>query len=176
VLKVTNANRFIKGIEVFQKQLNKSVSDFYRGWTVKMYRQAVWTTPQWTGNAASNWNYGVGTIDTSYTSAKLKSLWKEATQVHKRGDEVAVQESFIRNKGKDTAVVVMGGKLPDIFISNHSKSLSGESYAGYLEENPNNFLRTVNEPGHMLQAVRYKFGSLGRIPLKAVRSYSGIRI
>ena len=37
-----------------------------------------------------------------------------------------------------------------VFITNAARDLSGDSYAGMLEANPNNYLRAVNEPGHMV--------------------------
>lgn len=180
-LDIKNAAEFIKGVGEFEKNLDKAVGEIYRGWTVKIFQQAVRTTPQWTGSAASNWNYSVGTINSHFETYKLETA-KEIEDLTgefkplQKGHPEAVTEAFFSNSGKDGKVKLQGGLLPTVYINNPSQSLTGRAYAQKLEDNVNGFLRAVNEPGHMVRDTAYRFGTMGKLQLSQRNALKETRI
>lgn len=157
-----SAKQFEKGIDDWLLETEKNIVDVFRGFAVALFNYAVWETPQWSGSAASNWNlrYGYPSSDVGYelkignisergslSGSRNVSRLKFGVPVSQKGDGRAMTVAVARNADKPSTII---GHSLDIFITNASKSLSGESYIEMLETNPNNYLRAVNEPGHML--------------------------
>jgi len=157
-----SAREFSEGLDAWLVETEKLVVDVFRGFAVALFNYAVWETPQWSGSAASNWNlrYGYPSSEADY-DLKIGNLSERGSQsggrnlprmrfgvpVAQKGDGRAAMVAKARNAGKPETIT---GHHLDVFITNTSKGLSGESYMSMLEENPNNYLRAVNEPGHML--------------------------
>jgi hypothetical protein len=130
-------------------------------------------TPQWSGNAASNWKLSVGAPDTTISTELLQANLPAANRVSRAdqgayygygfgpplytaGDPYAMQVAVGRNQGRDT-LIKLGSQ---VYISNSSTSLSGKAYIDMLEANPNNFLRAENQPGHMVERTALKMSKL----------------
>jgi len=157
-----SAKTFTEGLDSWLLETEKRVVDVFRGFAVALFNYAVWETPQWSGSAASNWNfrYGYESSEVDY-DLKIGNLSERGSRsggrnlprmkfgvpVTQKGDGRAMAVARARNTGKPETVI---GHRLGIFITNASKSLSGESYIEMLESNPNNYLRAVNEPGHMV--------------------------
>lgn len=157
-----SAKAFTEGLDEWLVETEKRVVDVFRGFAVALFNYAVWETPQWSGSAASNWNfrYGYASSEVDY-DLKIGNLSERGSRsggrnlprmkfgvpVAQKGDSRAIAVAAARNAGKPETVI---GHSLGIFITNASKNLNGESYIGMLEENPNNYLRAVNEPGHMM--------------------------
>ncbi len=93
------------------------------------------------------------------------------------GNVEARRYAAMANSGRENKVTVSkAGSLPTIFIANASRNLSGQAYTQKLEDNPNGFLRTVNEPGHMVARVVAKFGNKGILSHQERLYYRSARI
>ena len=135
----------------------KEVLDVFHGFVTVAYNIVVDETPQWTGHATAQWNIGINHLDVSRSHLYLKENLavsrsvkgdssKEFVSSKKKGDPEAVAEAKRRQTG-----IVEQIKLADmIFISNNVEGLLTGSYAAKLEANPNSYLRSVNDPGHMV--------------------------
>lgn len=168
-----NANAFIKGIDSWLEETEKELDQAFRGFCVGAFHKVAMETPQWSGNAASNWKLSIGSPDTSVSTELLQANTPAANRVtradqgayfgygfgpplYSAGDPYAVQVAAARNRGRDT-LIKLGST---VYISNSSESLSGQSYIAMLEANPNNFLRAVNEPGHMVERTAVEMNNL----------------
>jgi len=162
MIKISGTSKFISGIDKWLADTDKELDDAFRGFCVMAFHRLVTETPQWSGSAATNWNLSTGSEDTS-TQEKLQvKAWESANQddwgpVSIKGDPLAVGLAIQRNMGKDAKIKVGD----EVYISNSAKSISGQSYIMMLEENPENFLRTDNEPGHMVENVSRRASNLG---------------
>lgn len=173
MIKFKNADAFIKGIEDWILNTEAELDQAFRGFCVGAFHRVVMETPQWSGNAASNWKLSVGAPDTSVSTELLQANLPAANRVtradqgayygygygpplYAAGDPYAMQIAVGRNQGRD-AQIKLGSK---VYISNSSESLSGKSYIEMLEANPNGFLRAVNQPGHMVERAASTMGSL----------------
>lgn len=182
MFRLDNEAEFIRGIKKFEAELDKTVEEVYRGWSVMLFGRILRTTPQWTGNAASNWAYNVGSP--SYDTSQVIIMEAERAEEQgvpikpkKMGHPEAISMARSANTGKEKTVKLTGkDNLPTIYISNASKSLTGKSYITYLESNPNNFLRAENEPGHMVARASDFYGNRGKISVSDQRMYRGARI
>lgn len=154
-------------LEIYGQRLGEVCEEIYRGLCIDMFHSVVMNTPQWTGNAASNWNLGVGHRDTTYdVTLKASNQSERASQsktrnasrtrfgspVAEKGDTRAADIAVSRNAGREQAITLTS----TVFITNYSKSLSGETYIKKLEDNANDFLRPVNRPGHMVEITEAK--------------------
>lgn len=177
---IVDAPKFIKGIDAFLKQLDVEVAEIYRGWSVRLFYTLLDTTPQWTGNAVANWNFSVGSpdysSDNSLMLAQASKAYGEEDPPKQMGHPVAIALAHSNNSGNENSVAVTGGLLPSIFITNASKGLADEAYAGYLEENAGGFLRRVNEPGHMVAYAVRTYGNLGALTSPMKSGYRGAHI
>lgn len=163
---------FLLGIQKWHQETALEAIQVYRGVAVTLFNYVTYETPQWTGSAAANWNISAGAPDFSVDlslkmsntseraskgSARNLSRTRFGSPVAQKGDERAIQLAASRNAGKFAGLVTFA----PIFLVNAAKGLQGDAYARLLEENPNNYLRPENEPGHMLAnayaAVSMKF-------------------
>ena len=173
MIQLKGASEFIKGIDSWLEETETQLNWVFRGFCVVLFHNLALNTPQWSGNAASNWRLSVDTLDTSVDTNLLQANVGSSNRVAQgrqggyfgrgwgpplfsKGDPYAVQMAVARNKGNDTPI-----KLEStVFISNSSESLSGKAYIQMLEDNPGNFLRAVNEPGHMVRDTAIKADQL----------------
>jgi hypothetical protein len=94
---------FIKQIDLAFAALDRGISREFEDYTKKLFKQLVETTPQWSGDLASSWNYSIGGIDPSYTPSsnkiETKAFWSIA-QIYQRGADPAVSQAVARAAGK----------------------------------------------------------------------------
>lgn len=151
LVKPEEAKRFVHALDMALLEMTNECIQVYRGLAVAMFNYVAWETPQWTGNAASNWNFSVGAPDFSVDST-LKANQSVVDRLMgigalEKGAGEAIQLAASRNEGRQYAVTLAA----PIYIANAAQELSdGAVYASYLEENPNNYLRPENEPGAMV--------------------------
>lgn len=154
--------RFLFGLAAWEARTQKRITEVYRGLAISLYNFAVFETPQWSGSAASNWNIRYGYPSTqvdlslkesnasergALSSGRNQPRLKFGVPVAQKGDARAVAVAAGRNQ--DSVATIRSHLLP-IFITNATTDLNGVGYAQLLEENPNNYLRSVNDPGHMV--------------------------
>lgn len=88
-----------------------------RGLAVDLLARMIQNSPQWTGDFASNWRFGVGTADLSYDTGDVAPPSGPTTEPWKQFSRPAVQLGMAKNRGKEFAF-----KLgDDVYISNASK-------------------------------------------------------
>ncbi len=163
--------RFLKALNVEMARIRSEVTDVYKGFVIAVFHKLAMETPQWSGNAAANWNVGKDSIDYSvnYTlklaaapdrSARMGLLHEWDTPygpAGTKGDTRAVMMAVARARPTMTSITLEN----KFYLSNSAKNLEHESYIQYLEENPNGFLREVNEPGHMVERTAVSAAALG---------------
>jgi hypothetical protein len=186
MLKVEGAEEFIKGIDDFLLAAEKELADVFRGFAVAVFHRVAINTPQWSGNAASNWNFSVGKVDTSVIydlkegnklSARAaggpKRKWSTyGAPVAQAGDPRAIQVAVSRNQGRDAEVK---GLSTSVYLTNSAQDLGRKGYMNFLEENPEGFLRPENEPGHMVARTAALAGSLGELTPDQVYSLRSLK-
>jgi len=158
MFRISGIDAFERGISAWLEKMEKKAVVIYRGLVLKAYYRVAVETPQWSGNAASNWRIGVNRIDVSFDTAVIDEHWGEAIPPHQKGDLEHITPALNRERTKLTAIRSLDDK---VFISNSSKGFGNRlhefnqlhPYIVDLEENPNNFLRRVNLPGHMVSRV-----------------------
>ena len=69
----TNVSDFEKQLASALAVLEVKMSIKYYAFTLKVFKSVVMTSPQWSGNLASNWNYSINSPDTSYSEISEKS-------------------------------------------------------------------------------------------------------
>lgn len=147
------------------------VMEVYRGVAIAVFHYVALNTPQWSGNAASNWNIDVGAPTFRVTTSlkegavfmaesavdsgwKNVSRWQFGVPVASKGDPRAVEMAVARNSGFS-----LPSLETDVFINNAAEDLDGKKYIRLLEENPGNYLRPENEPGHMVAMCVAEFNA-----------------
>lgn len=160
----TNAGSFAKQIDAEIAAMGEMLDGVARGIAVTAYGVVLEETPQWSGNAAANWNFSLGSPDESVDHTFKHDL-EHSTAPHalrysmeakSKGDPEAIQYAVQKNAGKESNVSFGS----PVYITNNATNLSGESYIHMLELNPNNFLRPENEPGHMTFTAMDRLGRL----------------
>lgn len=166
MLKVTDASikKFDAELDAWFAKTTQRILYAYRGLSAAVFNYVAWETPQWSGSAAANWNIRFGYIsDETDMSLKASNTsergslsgprnlarMKFGVPTAQKGDPRAVQIAAARNAGRLTSITGAFESVP-VYITNNAKGLSGEAYLQMLEANPNNFLRPVNDPGHMV--------------------------
>lgn len=93
---------FIHALDLEVARFDREISAEFEKWTKKTFTQLVYSTPQWTGDLASAWNYSINGIDTSYTPIPNKEenqrFWSKA-DVFVRGMEPAVSVALAKASG-----------------------------------------------------------------------------
>ena len=150
----------------FGQQIDKEIAVFeamaigvVRGLSITVFGILLDETPQWSGNAVANWNFGVGTPDLSVNHKFKDKLDKEAIPISAlaegagaKGDLEAINDAIQRNAGRELEITANS----TVYLTNNAENLSGASYIEMLELNPNNFLRPENEPGHMMATAVFE--------------------
>lgn len=106
---------FIRDLDLALAEMDRALSKQFADFTKMVFRQLVFTTPQWTGDLAAAWNYSINSIDMSYTPIPNKienqQHWSKA-DVYARGMSPAT----------DMALAKLGGQHPTwrdvVYISN----------------------------------------------------------
>lgn len=156
MLEFENLSDFVAKLDAELLRVEAEVTNVFRGYCVAVYHRILLETPQWSGNAVSNWNFSVGVPDYTVDNTLLdeteggSSLYQgllRHVEGASKGDMSAIQVSTDRNLNRDVEVTL----LAPVFISNACEDLSGDTYIMKLEENPNLFLRPENQPGHMVE-------------------------
>jgi len=162
--------RFKRAVKVTKAKLRKEMTDVFKGYVTVAFNMLVDETPQWTGHAAAQWNIGVNMLDMSKSSLFIDdrvgisdifdddgpvSETKLSKQIKCKAHPTAVDEAKKRNSDKVLQIAL--DKV--IFLSNNAEDLFEGSYVEMLEENPNNYLRRVNRPGHMVMRTVGWFNS-----------------
>ena len=182
-IKPEDKNKFLQDFKKALAAINQEVVEVYRGYVLNALHAVVRETPQWSGGAASNWNLDWGAptyrVDTDLKSSaavdRVGSLLglNVKDKRDKRAWEIAFSRAVGTVNGLSALVLEPRGafKLPTIFINNAAKELDGTLYIQHLEENPNNYLRKENEPGHMVYYAVQSMNGLG--PGGAINGYVG---
>jgi len=157
---------FFIALEQEMDKLQAHVEDQFRTFCYGVFHHVVNTTPQWTGNAAANWNVSTGSPDTGMHIEWLAEAEEGGEKLRgfpifpggpfQRGHEAAVKMAEEHN-----APVFKQILLTDtVYVSNSATNLDGESYIMRLEQNPDDFLRPENKPGEMVKSAILTFDSL----------------
>ena len=160
MISFTNLDEFIGGINKAIVDIEREVTEVYRGYCVAAFHHVLMETPQWSGNAAANWEFGVDYESTSPIMTGLLNVSGAAIdpQAEKGlgAGYTAISMAISSNKGREMEIRDAGAQ---IYITNSSENLSNESYIEKLEENPNDFLRSANRPGHMVEYTVREFNA-----------------
>lgn len=74
-------------------RLDREITEKFRGWTVTLFKELVYGSPQWSGDLTANWRYSVNAPDFTYVPIPNKvegsQFWSKA-DVYQRGAEPAV--------------------------------------------------------------------------------------
>jgi hypothetical protein len=153
--------RFKAALKKAKAELRKEVTDVFKGYVIVAFNMLVDETPQWTGYATAQWNIGVNRLDMSTSSlfaedrAEIAGLFNSDQKVSDitfskkpkyKSHSAAVNEA--RERNSDKVLQISLDKV--IFLSNNAVDPIEGAYAQMLEKNPNNYLRRVNRPGHMV--------------------------
>jgi hypothetical protein len=162
--------RFKGAIKKAKAELRQEVTDVFKGYVTVAFNMLVDETPQWTGHAAAQWNIGVNRLDMSTSSlfaadrAEISGIFNSGKKVSGeliskklkyKAHPTAVNEARERNSDKVLQIAL--DKV--IFLSNNAVDTIEGAYAQKLEENPGNYLRRVNRPGHMVMRTVSWFNS-----------------
>lgn len=94
---------FIRDLDLAVAEMDRGLSNEFERWTKMVYSEMVHTTPQWTGDLASAWNYSINSIDTSYTPIPNKvendKFWS-AADVYQRGMSPATDTALAKAAGQ----------------------------------------------------------------------------
>jgi len=156
---VKDKAKFLRDLNARLQQIRTEVNQVYRGWAIATFHRVAMETPQWTGNAASNWNLAINQPDYSVTySLKLAAKDGRSGPPSAKGDARAAKLAARRAQSSGINAVTI---RDTVYITNATENLNGSLYIQHLEEDTNNFLRSVNKPGHMLEYTRNTADSLG---------------
>jgi hypothetical protein len=133
------------------KRMHQACGEVYRGYALAVYHRILTETPQWSGNAVSNWNVSMG-----QPNYEVKYSWKESgsnlrwVPRFSKGAPPAIMDSVHSNSAIFAGPFMLTASY---YLANAAENLDKKSYIQLLERNPNFFLRPVNEPGQMVERV-----------------------
>ena len=116
-------------------------------WVEEVFTDIVQLTPQWSGNLASNWYLGVGTMGEQESVIPEKAFFwplDEALEAFERGDSPAVERSLDRLSGVDF------GYLDTVYIYNPSAIAQDV-------EDESIYIRPVNKVGGQVFMVAHAY-------------------
>jgi hypothetical protein len=94
---------FNQALSLELARLDREISFIFYRWTIRIFRELVEDSPQWSGDLASNWNYSVGSPDYSYSRSPNKTgddarvdYWRQDQGVFQRGHPNAVLTAMSR--------------------------------------------------------------------------------
>ena len=185
MIQVTNAKEFNRGLDDWLAATEKEITETFRGLAYATVEYLIEETPQWTGNAASNWRVSVNGSGVPMPDETLLMAYhndpsnfaKEtgcAIPKYSVGDSpaVAMAKSDALSKLRNV------GLSDSIRVVNPAKSLSGNAYAAMVEANPNSYLRPENDAGsgagHMVyRTVSYMEASYPRLDESDIQHLRG---
>jgi hypothetical protein len=95
---------FIRELDLAVAELDRDISKSFSNWTKRVFGDIVHTTPQWSGDLASAWNYSINGIDNSYTPIPNKvennQFWS-AADVYQRGMSPATDVAMAKLAGQN---------------------------------------------------------------------------
>lgn len=149
MLKVHNAKQFIRSLERQIDAMERHCEQVFRGYVTAVFHRLVMETPQFSGNAVANWNVSVGSPDFSVNLG-----WKHDYDPSADGPRFSKGATAAAMDAVFSSGDILSGSFSlgsTYYISNAAENLKGQKYIAFLEENPNNFLRPENNPGHMVE-------------------------
>lgn len=153
MIKITNLNKVIADIDRWLLAVHEDVEQIAIGMMKVMLNQAIYHSPQYSGDFVANYKVSVGKIDTSYTQGVFSDKKFPTKAPYQKGDMPAISFAAAANVGKGA-----GFRLGNtIWLSN--SSAHDETYAWKIE---NNTLRLRPQ----------NFGGEG--PMRAVRAYMAV--
>lgn len=176
----TTARSFGKQIDAEIEKMDLMLNGVMRGLAITAFGVLLEETPQWSGNAAANWNFSIGSPDLSTNHKFKRDLDKSnapislaaSMEAKSKGDPEAIIFAIRQNAGREVGITY---RTP-VFLSNSAENLSGESYIHMLELNPNNFLRAENAPGHMTFTAKAVLSDFVNISTKTAKMLGSKRI
>ena len=168
-------------IDARMAEIRREAGEVFRGWVTATFHANVMETPQWSGNAAANWRVGIDrpiySSDTSFKQGNERTKWKPKASKGEGGLPAVYRacREFRRGAFDQIGLFSASGRPMTVYISNDAKNLNHESYIQFLEENPKGFLRSVNEPGHMVERAAHSAGNLGVLTPADVATFRAIR-
>ena len=166
MIKLVEAEKFFYELDRNMAELEVHVIEQFSTFCYGAFNYLLHQTPQWTGNAAANWNVNIGSPDTSQHvdllaeakrgSEKIRSYDVLPGGPFQKGHDQAMSMAKARNNGTFRHITLKN----DVYLSNSSRTLYGASYIEYLESNLGNFLRPENNPGHMVANTILTFGDM----------------
>lgn len=112
---VKNVEQVRSQVDRWLAKVRKEAEDTARGLGSELVTRLIQSSPQWSGDFASNWRYSLNTVDMSYDTGDIAPR-SDQVQPWQQFDRPAVQLGLMKNRGKDASF-----KLGDtIFISNSS--------------------------------------------------------
>jgi hypothetical protein len=121
----TNTVDFEKQLALEFGVLELRMTSKYRDFTQQVFKSIVLTSPQWSGNLASNWNYSANSPDTRYK----ETAEKDESKIYKVGADPAVSQAISRAE----AVAVPSWRIP-VYITNTTPADEGGYLATEIEE------------------------------------------
>lgn len=100
---IEDISGFIQQLDRAVLELDQGISREFERWTKNVvFKQIVTTTPQWTGDLATSWNYSVHQPDETYSpipnKVESREVWSKA-DVYQRGAEPAVSAALHKADG-----------------------------------------------------------------------------
>lgn len=101
----SNSQEFSRQLLAAIDRLDEELSFKFQSWTLRVFKDLVIHTPQWSGDTAANWNYSVNSPDGSYHPIIGKALhwgkegWANRPEPLQRGDRAAVFAAVGRAQG-----------------------------------------------------------------------------
>lgn len=156
MLRIDNPQYFFSQVDAQIAELEKYAAEQFQTFCYGVFEYLLYQTPQWTGNAASNWNVSLDAPDETVHHALLEEAQMSGESVGKfpiipggpfaKGHELGIGLATQRNAHIFDSITLKN----DVYMANSATNLDGKSYMQHLEENPGDFLRPENEPGHMV--------------------------
>ncbi|MFU8831017.1 MAG: hypothetical protein ACNA7J_02565 [Wenzhouxiangella sp.] len=163
-------SRFTLALTAKLNRMRQACGEVYRGYALAVYHRILTETPQYSGNAVSNWNVSMG-----QPNYKVKYTWKESgsnlrwVPRFSKGAPPAIMDSVHSNSAIFAGPFTLTAPY---YLANAAENLDKKSYIQLLERNPNFFLRPVNEPGQMVERVANSartFGILSQARIESLR-------
>lgn len=158
---VKGAGPFVAHLKALRMQTENYVSTEFAKWTVKIFRDLVQNTPQWSGDTAANWRYAVGAPDGSYTQVPDKAIMWPLPDSFKNGTDDPFQRGAwraVQTALERQALVPAPRYDQKVFFSNNTP------VAPDLESN-SVYIRPVNLVDGVVAMVSYTAAKYKNLPV-----------
>lgn len=126
----TNTTEFKAQVALAMAELRAQAAVKVDKFARTVFSNIVTTSPQWSQNLASNWNFSVGQPDASYTEHPNKHLRSgKGYTVFSRGDEPVVSQTIARMQARPQ---VLWGQT--VYVSNATPDDLGGDLAQNIED------------------------------------------